>query len=100
MIDVVSGSLSKGKDWAQVWLESEEYKKVSQEVDDLVDECASKPPSFEEDGKEYATPMSTQFKLVIARSNLSMWRSTDVSTLLRCLLCLFRPIRLSHPCIA
>lgn len=77
MIDVVSGSLSKGKDWAKVWLESEQYKQVSREVDELVEECAAKPPSFEEDGKEYAASSLTQYKLVIARTNLAMWRSTD-----------------------
>jgi hypothetical protein len=75
---VVSGSLSKGKDWAKVWLESEQYRKVSQEVDELVAECAAKPPSFEEDGKEYAASSATQYKLVIQRTNLAMWRSTDV----------------------
>lgn len=77
MIDVVSGSLSKGRDWAKVWLESKEYQTVTKEVADLKQECANKPPSFEEDGKEYAASSATQFKIVIARSNVAMWRSPD-----------------------
>ena len=39
-----------------------EYKAVSKEVDDLITECANKPPSFEEDGKTYATFMSTHHR--------------------------------------
>ena len=68
MIDVVSGSLSKGKDWNEIWLESPEYKSVTKEIEDLNAECAAKPPSYEEDGLIYATPMSTQFRLVIKRA--------------------------------
>jgi ATP-binding cassette subfamily G (WHITE) protein 2 (SNQ2) len=29
MIDIVSGARSKGHDWAQVWLDSDEYKDIS-----------------------------------------------------------------------
>ncbi|CED83351.1 abc transporter [Phaffia rhodozyma] len=77
MIDVVSGSLSKGRDWGKVWLESDEYKNVSKEVADLKQECASKPPSFEEDGREYAASASFQYKTLIHRATVAMWRSPD-----------------------
>lgn len=69
MIDVVSGSLSKGKDWPQIWKDSPEYKAVTDEIVKLNQECADKPPSYEEDGKVYATSMATQFKLVTQRAS-------------------------------
>lgn len=75
MIDVVSGPLAKGRDWADVWRQSPEYTNITQEVNRLADEAKNKPPSFEEDGLEYATPLSTQLKLVVSRSIRSIWRS-------------------------
>lgn len=77
MIDIVSGTRSKDQDWAQVWLDSEEYKQVTKEVEDVNREAKDKPPSFEEDGLYYAAPFSTQIKLVTARSFSSILRSPD-----------------------
>lgn len=35
MIDVVSGSLSKGKDWAEIWLQSPEYTAITKEIEEV-----------------------------------------------------------------
>lgn len=78
MIDVVSGSLSKGRDWAEVWRQSDDFARVTREIEELEKECASKPPSFQEDGLVYATSMATQFKLVVGRAQSAMFRDTEV----------------------
>ncbi|KAF2159353.1 hypothetical protein M409DRAFT_30231 [Zasmidium cellare ATCC 36951] len=77
MIDVVSGSLSKGRDWNQVWLSSPEYSAMTTELDHLIDDAASKPPGTVDDGHEFATSLWTQIKLVTQRNNISLYRNTD-----------------------
>ncbi|TQS32123.1 hypothetical protein Golomagni_07571, partial [Golovinomyces magnicellulatus] len=77
MIDVVSGQLSQGKDWNQVWLSSPEYEKVTSELDSIVSDAASKPPGTVDDGHEFATPMWEQIKLVTQRMNVSLYRNAD-----------------------
>lgn len=73
MIDVVSGS----KDWNEVWLASPEYTAMTQELDHLIRDAASKPPATLDDGHEFATPIWTQLKLVTHRNNTSLWRNTN-----------------------
>ena len=77
MIDVVSGSLSQGKDWSQVWLASPEHAAVTAELDQIVAEAASLPPKTTDDGYEYGTPLWTQIKLVTQRTSVSLYRNTD-----------------------
>lgn len=77
MIEVVSGSLSKGKDWNQVWLNSPEHKKITQELDALVADAAAKPPGTVDDGHQFAAPMWEQVKLVTHRMNISLFRNTE-----------------------
>ncbi|KAL3428709.1 ABC-2 type transporter-domain-containing protein [Aspergillus tetrazonus] len=77
IIDVVSGSLSVGKDWNEVWLASPEYTAMTQELDHIIRDAASKPPGTLDDGHEFATPIWTQLKLVTNRNNASLWRNTD-----------------------
>ncbi|KAJ5524367.1 ABC multidrug transporter atrF [Penicillium frequentans] len=43
MIDVVSGQLSQGRDWNQVWLESPEHGKAYQELDQIISTAAANP---------------------------------------------------------
>ncbi|KAF2479232.1 ABC transporter [Neohortaea acidophila] len=75
MIDVVSGQLSKDRDWNQVWLESPEYTAMTEELDQMVSEAASKPPATVDDGHEFATTLWTQIKLVTNRNNVSLYRN-------------------------
>ncbi|KAK3498887.1 ABC-2 type transporter-domain-containing protein [Neurospora hispaniola] len=77
MIDVVSGSLSKGKDWNQVWLESPEHQAMTEELDRIIDDAASKPPGTLDDGHEFAMPLLEQLKIVSTRNNVSLFRNTD-----------------------
>jgi ABC-type multidrug transport system ATPase subunit len=77
MIDVVSGSLSQGKDWNKVWLESPEYASTTKELDSIIAEAAAKPPGTSDDGFEFAMPLWAQIRLVTKRMNVSIYRNTD-----------------------
>lgn len=77
MIDVVSGSLSKGKDWNKVWLDSPEYKATVEEVDRIISDAAAKEPGTKDDGHEFATSLATQTKLVTRRMNTALYRNVD-----------------------
>jgi ABC-type multidrug transport system ATPase subunit len=77
MIDVVSGTLSQGKDWNQIWLDSPEHKNTVEELDRIIADAAAKEPGTKDDGYEFATPLWEQTKLVTQRMNISLWRNTD-----------------------
>ncbi|KAI5292886.1 hypothetical protein KEM52_005990, partial [Ascosphaera acerosa] len=77
MIDVVSGELSQGRDWNEVWLQSPEYTRMMTELDDIISTAAAKPPGTVDDGNEFATSLWEQTKLVCHRSNVSLYRNTD-----------------------
>ncbi|KAI5298933.1 hypothetical protein KEM55_002769 [Ascosphaera atra] len=77
MIDVVSGELSQGRDWNEVWLNSPEYEKMMRELDEIVSTAVSKPPGTIDDGNEYASSLWEQIKIVTHRNNVSVFRNTD-----------------------
>ena len=77
MIDVVSGTLSKGHDWSEIWLASPEYEKMTQELDAMIEDAASKPPGTVDDGHEFAAPLWEQTRLVTQRMNVSLYRNVD-----------------------
>ncbi|KAF8321131.1 putative ABC multidrug transporter [Clavulina sp. PMI_390] len=77
MIDVVSGPLAQHRDWAEVWRNSPEQRAITAEVCRLAGEAASQPPSYHEDGREFATTLSTQLSLVVGRAHRSLWRSPE-----------------------
>ena len=77
MIDVVSGDLSKDKDWAKVWLESKHRAARYQELEELNSAVDSRPISTEEDAFEYAAPFSEQMKIVVERAFVQLWRDTE-----------------------
>ncbi|KAG9253562.1 ABC transporter [Emericellopsis atlantica] len=77
MIDVVSGTLSRGQDWSEIWLSSPEYEKMTSELDNMISEAASKPPGTVDDGHEFAMPLWEQTKLVTQRMNVSLFRNVD-----------------------
>ena len=77
MIDVVSGTLSKGKNWSDIWLQSPEHEKVTQQLDEIISEAAGKEPGTKDDGFEFATSLWTQTVLVTRRANLSVYRNTE-----------------------
>jgi len=77
MIDVVSGNLSQGQDWNKVWLDSPEYQAMVKELDSMIEDAAAKPPGTNDDGREFATSMWEQTKLVTQRMNTALYRNTD-----------------------
>lgn len=77
MIDVVSGHHSQETNWSDVWLSSPEHDSVSKELNLIIDESASKPPGTVDDGREFATSLWEQTKLVTQRMNVSLYRNTD-----------------------
>ncbi|KAK5138419.1 hypothetical protein LTR08_000005 [Meristemomyces frigidus] len=77
MIDVVSGTHSQGRDWNQVWLDSPEHGRVVQELEHLVQDAASKPSGTLDDGREFATSLFEQMKLVTGRMNTALYRNTE-----------------------
>ncbi|KPM43752.1 ABC transporter G family member 14 [Neonectria ditissima] len=77
IIDVVSGHLSQGKDWSEVWLASPEHETVQTELEDIISDAASKPPATLDDGYEFATPLWEQVKMVTHRMNVSLFRNTQ-----------------------
>ncbi|KAL5355513.1 ABC-2 type transporter-domain-containing protein [Aspergillus floccosus] len=77
MIDVVSGALSQGRDWNQVWSESPENQKAIAELDRIIQDAASKPPGTTDDGNEFATTLWYQCKVVSKRMCVALFRNTD-----------------------
>lgn len=77
MIDVVSGHLSQGRDWNQIWLASPENSAAVKELDEIISTAASKPPGTFDDGREFATTIWEQTKLVTTRMSTALFRNTD-----------------------
>lgn len=76
MINVVSGSISGGKDWNQVWLSSPEYEYTVKELDRIL-HTEAKQPSQDHDSSEYATSLWEQTRVVTTRMSVALWRNTD-----------------------
>jgi ATP-binding cassette subfamily G (WHITE) protein 2 (SNQ2) len=77
MIDVVSGTLSQGRDWNQIWLASPEHTAMNAELDHTIQDAAAKPPRTTDDGHEFATSLWEQVRLVTQRANRALWRNTN-----------------------
>lgn len=76
MIDVVSGSKSNA-DWNKIWMESPEAARMQQDLDEIITDAAGKEPGTKDDGREFATSLWEQTKLVVHRSNKSLYRNVD-----------------------
>lgn len=80
MIDIVSGGLSKGRDWAEEWSKSEECKKRFEELEQLKKENEGRDDQSEDDKYQYASTTPTQLKLVLKRASIQLWRDTEYVT--------------------
>ncbi|GAA5991262.1 hypothetical protein JCM10908_003228 [Rhodotorula pacifica] len=72
-----SGRRIGDKDWADIWLESEEFAKVKETIKKLNEEGLAMPEDSEGLSASYATPFWTQLKYVVRRTFLAFWRSPD-----------------------
>ncbi|MBW0485131.1 hypothetical protein O181_024846 [Austropuccinia psidii MF-1] len=72
-------ALGGSKDWADRWLESPEHEENKREILRLKEASLKEPAEGDEEIKElqYATPFSYQFKVVMARTNLSFFRNAN-----------------------
>jgi ATP-binding cassette subfamily G (WHITE) protein 2 (SNQ2) len=72
MIDVVSGDLSKGRDWDKVWLESPNCKQMMEDIEKLKEENKGRKSENEDDKYEYASTTGMQLKLVTKRASVQV----------------------------
>jgi energy-coupling factor transporter ATP-binding protein EcfA2 len=65
----------KGKDFADVWAQSKENKKLTEEIQDIIrNRREAENNQQARDDREYAMPVTTQLYAVIHRSFVAMWR--------------------------
>ncbi|KAH8927386.1 hypothetical protein BT69DRAFT_1347368 [Atractiella rhizophila] len=80
MLDAIGAGSQKrigNKDWGDRWRDTEEFQQVKREIEDIKKAASAAPDVSDEKILEYAAPWSTQFKVVIERTNRSLWRSPD-----------------------
>ncbi|GKT48749.1 ABC transporter G family member 14 [Colletotrichum spaethianum] len=78
IIDVVSGAGNQSaQDWNKIWLESPEHARLIQDLDDIIEQGASRQSEVLDDGLEFAASMWTQIRLVTHRMNVSLFRNTE-----------------------
>lgn len=70
------------RDWADIWEESAEMANVKDTISQLKQERLKAPAGggdaqASSDEREYASPFSHQLKVVMHRSNVSLWRSPN-----------------------
>lgn len=76
MIDIVSGPLSRDRDWSSVWDNSDERDDMLQELEHIKNTClVDEQTNGVEKTEEYASPTSTQLWLVYVRANVQLWRN-------------------------
>ncbi|RDW58343.1 hypothetical protein BP5796_12273 [Coleophoma crateriformis] len=77
IIDVVSGASGGGRDWNSVWNASPERECSLQELARLKEDALSRPSTVGDDGRDFATPLWTQLRLVTHRQQIALWRNPD-----------------------
>ncbi|KAG8930788.1 hypothetical protein FRC02_003660 [Tulasnella sp. 418] len=70
-----SGKRIGPRDWKDIWLDSPEYAQVLKEIDQIEAEGAAKVEDLNNKPSKYATPIFYQFKVVVKRANLALWRN-------------------------
>ncbi|VDB90213.1 unnamed protein product [Peniophora sp. CBMAI 1063] len=80
MLDAIGAGITPrvgDKDWAEIWLESPEYKKVVAEIEDIKQRGLAKPDDSNKKSLSYAAPFFTQLFVVCQRTAKAFWRSPD-----------------------
>ncbi|KAI0142596.1 ABC-2 type transporter [Hypoxylon sp. NC0597] len=80
MLDVIGAGNPdyKGQDWGDVWLQSKNYQKQSQEMAQMIEKRRDVQHSRNiQDDREYAMPYWTQTAAVVKRSFVAYWRTPN-----------------------
>lgn len=77
MIDVVSGDLSKDRDWSEVWLQSQEREQMLRDLSQVNVEAAANAHVTEEDSHRFAASFWSQLRVVVRRCNVQLYRDTE-----------------------
>ncbi|OCF41123.1 ABC transporter [Kwoniella heveanensis CBS 569] len=80
MIDIVSGDLSKGRDWADIWRNSDECKTRAEDLERLKKDGTGERKHEEDDKYEYASTTRAQLSIVTKRASVQLWRNTEYVT--------------------
>lgn len=68
----------KGQDWGDVWANSPEHAKRSEEIQSIItDRRSASTTGATDDDREFAMPLSTQVYSVVKRSFTSYWRTPE-----------------------
>ena len=74
IVDVVQGNTDENVDWTEVWENSDECRRALDELDTL-NKSSKADPNYVEDTANFATPIWFQFKIVLQRLMIQLWRS-------------------------
>jgi hypothetical protein len=79
MLDAIgAGATTKQNGiWAQIWVQSDEYRRVTEEIETICVERASETVDFAMDENEYAVSLITQLAMVTRRTFTSYWRDPN-----------------------
>jgi len=80
MLDAIgAGATAKtNQDWAKLWRESEECKRLTEEIQKICNERRNVEESkFMKDQREYAMPLTTQIVAITKRTFTSYWRDPN-----------------------
>ncbi|KAI2830529.1 hypothetical protein CBS147343_10393 [Aspergillus niger] len=78
IVEVIQGNTEKPIDWVDVWSRSEERERALAELEALNKEGQSHTDYVEDQSQSnFATPVWFQFKMVLQRLMVQLWRSPD-----------------------
>lgn len=74
-MEVIQGEGDAKVDWVDAWSRSPERQQELDKLMSLTQKGAAAPDKEEEDAAEFASPKWFQFKMVLYRLMLQLWRS-------------------------
>ncbi|KAG6331298.1 hypothetical protein ID866_7790 [Astraeus odoratus] len=80
MLEAIGAGLSPrigSRDWMDIWLDSPEYKRLREEIDEIRSQALERPAPAQEKSRSYATSFLYQLRVVVKRNNIALWRSPD-----------------------
>lgn len=77
MLDAIMTPREDGRSWAQVYLESDLYRRNLAKIDDLNASALQSSGNIKKQDREYASSFTFQMKQVLNRSARASWRQPD-----------------------